>query len=138
MQRTPLRVAKKQAAPKDVSKEQQLADLKHHVLKSRDSLHHSAVAKSLKVTREVLRTKVEKNEVLGLTLDEKIYRYPSWQFSESIAPALGELLKSLKGMDAWEKYMFFTETNKTLKVSPLEALKANRIDEVKEVAKKAK
>jgi len=97
-----------------------------------DMLGSDAVAERLGVSRQAVDKKRRAGELLALSWGSRRLHYPAWQLEPGIlGEALKRVLAPLKGEDPWLIYRFFTTPEAALAdATPLEALRAARVDEV--------
>jgi len=94
--------------------------------------------KTFGVTRQHIHAQRDQGKLLGVQLATRIYRYPVWQFDHAgrALPGLDRILAALPAGDEWGHLIFFLEPSPLLgrghedHLTPLEALRAGRIDEV--------
>jgi hypothetical protein len=77
-------------------------------------LSSERVGNMLGVTRETVNTRRKDGLLLGVTNGGRSFRYPAWQWEESVAQAMPDLLRILKDLDPWAQYLFFTQANPLL------------------------
>ncbi len=101
-----------------------------------DMLGADAFAKLIGVTREAVRQKLKRREVLGLQGAKRGVRYPAWQVGRDggLLPGLPQLFATL-GESPWTVYRFLTQPNPAFEGRPpFEALHNGRQTAVAAVA----
>jgi DNA-binding transcriptional regulator YiaG len=109
------------------------------ILRQPEMLTATAFAKSLDLSRETVRQKVQKHEVLALKGAKQGHRFPRWQITSDggLLPRLAELFDRLGG-NAWTVYRFLLQHHPELDgKTALEALKVGRAEEVLAAAQNA-
>jgi hypothetical protein len=89
-------------------------------------------AKFIGVSRESVRTKYQRNEVLGLKGAKRGLRYPKWQvtFDGGLLPELPRLFEVL-GRESWTVYRFLTPHHPELEGdTALSALHRGNVEKV--------
>ncbi len=97
--------------------------------------------KAFGISRQHINVLRDQNKLLGLLLGSRVYRYPVWQFDEQSSRPLAGFERVMAALtretvDGWSKLIFFLEPNDQLstgerdEVTPLEALRSGRIEEV--------
>jgi hypothetical protein len=78
----------------------------------------------------------DSDSVLGLQIQGQPTRFPAWQFEPSVLPHLRPVFSILPLKDGWARYLFLVQREPLLGgVSPLEALRAGRVEDVLHVAR---
>lgn len=106
------------------------------VLTRPEMLSSDSFAERIGVSRETVRQKLARHEVLGLAGAKRGWRFPSWQVSEDgqLLPGLPQLFAALGG-HPWTVYRFLLQRHPELGgTTGLAALRQGRIEEVLEVA----
>lgn len=101
-----------------------------------EMLSSDAFAERIGVSRETVRQKLARHEVLGLAGAKRGWRFPSWQVSEDgqLLPGLPRLFSVLGG-HPWTVYRFLLQRHPELEgATALDALRQGRIEEVLQVA----
>lgn len=63
-------------------------------------------------------------------------RYPSWQFEKAVLPYMIEIITIMENYRyKWYLHDFFTQEHELLKMTPLQALRQNKYQQVLEAAK---
>jgi hypothetical protein len=96
------------------------------------SLTSSEAAAVLGISRQAVDNRRKNKTLLGLSLGNRGYRYPAWQFSNgSILIGWSEVLKNMEHLDDWSKLIFMLTGDIRLNnQTPLECLKGLQTDEV--------
>jgi hypothetical protein len=89
------------------------------ILGGPDMLGADAFARTLGMTREAVRQKLMRREVLGLTGAKRGVRYPAWQVTANggLLPSLREIFAALGG-NPWTVYRFLTQPNPATRGDP--------------------
>jgi hypothetical protein len=101
-----------------------------------EMLSSDAFAERIGVSRETVRQKLARHEVLGLAGAKRGWRFPSWQVSEDgqLLPGLPRLFAVLGG-HPWTVYRFLLQHHPALDgATALDALRRGRIAEVLQAA----
>lgn len=96
-------------------------------------------AKLIGVTREAVRLKRKKNEVLGLEGAKRGVKYPRWQVTSDgrLLPELPALFEKLGG-DPWSVYRFLRQHHPEVgEMTALDALKRGQVTKVLNAADNA-
>ena len=82
------------------------------ILTGPDMLGADAFARTLGMTREAVRQKLMRRDVLGLTGAKRGVRYPAWQVTPDggLLPRLREVFEAV-GDQPWTVYRFLTQPN---------------------------
>jgi hypothetical protein len=98
----------------------------------KQALTSSEVAAVLGISRQAVDNRRKNKTLLGLSLGNRGYRYPAWQFSNgSILTGWSEVLKNTEHLDDWSKLIFMLTGDIRLNnQTPLECLKGSQTDEV--------
>jgi hypothetical protein len=98
----------------------------------KQALTSSEVAAVLGISRQAVDNRRKNKTLLGLSLGNRGYRYPAWQFSNgSILTGWSEVLKNTEHLDDWSKLIFMLTGDIRLNnQTPLECLKDSQTDEV--------
>jgi hypothetical protein len=102
------------------------------ILAGRDMLSADDFARLIGVTREAVRQKLRRHEIIGLQGAKRGVRYPAWQVSGdgALLPALPRL-SAVLGESPWTLYRFLTQPNPAFKGKPpLDSLRTGRIEPV--------
>lgn len=96
------------------------------------ALTSSEVATLLGISRQAVDNRRKNNSLLGLSLGNRGYRYPAWQFTNgNILTGWTEVLSNMKHLDDWSKLIFMLAGDIRLEnKTPLECLKVAQINEV--------
>ena len=96
------------------------------------ALTSSEVAAILGISRQAVDNRRKNNNLLGLSLGNRGYRYPAWQFSNgSVLTGWSEVLSNMEHLDDWSKLIFMLTGDIRLdNKTPLECLKNAQISEV--------
>lgn len=96
------------------------------------ALSSSEVATLLGISRQAVDNRRKKNNLLGLSLGSRGYRYPSWQFvNGDLLSGWVEVLSNLEHLDEWSKLIFMLTGDVRLEnLTPLECLQKGRTEEV--------
>jgi hypothetical protein len=109
------------------------------ILRQPEMLTAKAFAESLDLSRETVRKKVLKHEILALKGAKQGHRFPRWQVTSDggLLPRLAELFDRLGG-NAWTVYRFLLQHHPELDgKTALEALKVGKAEEVLAAAQNA-
>ena len=101
-------------------------------LSGREMLSAADFAKFIGVSREAVRTKHQRNEVLGLKGAKRGLRFPKWQVTSDggLLPGLPQIFDVLGG-DSWTVYRFLTQHHPELEGdTALSALQRGKVDKV--------
>ena len=103
------------------------------------ALTTAEVAELLQVSRQTPHDRVKSNSLLAIT-EKGSLLFPRWQFDENgsngVINGLAEVLDALTGLSPLEKISWFVKPNPYLKnLTPLAALKKNRVEKVVKLAK---
>jgi hypothetical protein len=112
-------------------------NLRQQMLKTAGgALTSEKVAEVLNITRQAVDKRRASNQLLALTQGRRGYSYPGFQFEEGkTLKGLEDVLDKLSALDPWMQLDFFTRPNERLGEStPIEALRAGKVDEVASVA----
>ena len=95
------------------------------------------VAEHLHLTRQAVNRRRQQGTLLGMHAGRHGYWYPAWQFvREGIVKGLELVLEALAYHDAWMQQAFMvTENDRLAGVSPIQALRRGRLDEVLRAAR---
>jgi hypothetical protein len=98
----------------------------------KQALTSSEVAAVLGISRQAVDNRRKNKTLLGLSLGNRGYRYPTWQFSNgSVLTGWSEVLKNMEHLDDWSKLIFMLTGDIRLNnQTPLECLKGSQTDEV--------
>jgi hypothetical protein len=102
------------------------------ILSGRDMLSAADFAKFIGVSREAVRAKHQRNEVLGLKGAKRGLRFPKWQVTSDggLLPELPQIFDVLGG-DSWTVYRFLTQHHPELEGdTALSALQRGKVDKV--------
>jgi hypothetical protein len=102
------------------------------ILSRRDMLSAADFGKFIGVSREAVRTKYQRNEVLGLQGAKRGLRYPKWQVTSDggLLPGLPRLFEVLGG-ESWTVYRFLTQHHPELEGdTALSALRRGKVEKV--------
>lgn len=101
------------------------------------ALTSSEVATLLGISRQAVDNRRKNKSLLGLSLGNRGYRYPAWQFTNgSVLTGWLEVLKNMEHLDDWSKLIFMLTGDIRLdNKTPLECLKVDRVNEVISAAK---
>ena len=102
------------------------------ILSRRDMLSAADFGKFIGVSREAVRTKYQRNEVLGLQGAKRGLRYPKWQVTSDggLLPELPRLFEVL-GEESWTVYRFLTQHHPELEGdTALSALQRGKVEKV--------
>jgi hypothetical protein len=102
------------------------------ILSGREMLSAADFAKFIGVSREAVRAKYQRNEVLGLKGAKRGLRYPKWQVTSDggLLPELPRLFEVLGG-ESWTIYRFLTQHHPELEGdTALSALQRGKVEEV--------
>ncbi len=101
------------------------------------ALNSSEVAALLGITRQAIDNRRKNQSLLGLSLGNRGYRYPAWQFSNgSLLTGWSEVLSNMEHLDDWSKLIFMLTGDIRLDNKiPLECLRNAQIDEVVSAAR---
>jgi hypothetical protein len=102
------------------------------ILSQRDMLSAADFGKFIGVSREAVRTKYQRNEVLGLQGAKRGLRYPKWQVTSDggLLPELPRLFEVLGG-ESWTVYRFLTQHHPELEGdTALSALRRGKVEKV--------
>ena len=102
------------------------------ILSRRDMLSAADFGKFIGVSREAVRTKYQRNEVLGLQGAKRGLRYPKWQVTSDggLLPELPRLFEVLGG-ESWTVYRFLTQHHPELEGdTALSALHRGKVEKV--------
>jgi hypothetical protein len=93
-------------------------------------------AEHLRITYQMVNKRRQAGKLLAISTGRHGYRYPVWQFHDSgVLPGLADVLKALASHDSWMQVAFFVNKNELLDgETPIEALKAGKLDNVLDVA----
>ncbi len=96
------------------------------------ALTSSEVAALLGISRQAVDNRRKNNSLLGLSLGNRGYRYPAWQFNNgSILAGWPQVLNNMEHLDDWSKLIFMLTGDIRLgDKAPLECLKNAQINEV--------
>jgi hypothetical protein len=95
------------------------------------------VVKHLAISRAAVDKRRKSGSLLGIQDGSRAVRYPSWQFAASgVLAGLPDVLGAIGVDDPWMRLQFFLSPDGDLKATPLEALRAGRIEEVVNAAAK--
>lgn len=103
------------------------------------ALSTAEVAELLRVSRQTPHDRVKSNSLLAIA-EKGSFLFPKWQFDEKgpngVIKGLAEVLVALTGLSPLEKISWFVKPNPYLKnLTPLAALKKNRVEKVAKLAK---
>lgn len=93
-------------------------------------------ARLIGATRETVRQKLKRREILGLQGAKRGVRYPAWQVTRDggLLPGLPTLFERL-GDSAWAVFRFLTQPSPALGgAAPKDRLRAGKVDEVLDLA----
>jgi hypothetical protein len=109
---------------------------RQEALASSTMLTSDEAARHLNMSREALNQRRKAGKVLGLEGAKRGVRYPSWQFEDVVLRPLPRILHTLRHLDPWGHYLFFTNPEPLLgpKATPLDALREGKESEVLRVA----
>ncbi len=102
------------------------------ILSGQAMLSAADFAKFIGVSRESVRTKYQRNEVLGLKGAKRGLRYPKWQVTSDggLLPELPRLFEVLGG-ESWTVYRFLTQHHPELDGdTALSALQRGKVEKV--------
>ena len=102
------------------------------ILSGREMLSAADFGKFIGVSREAVRTKYQRNEVLGLKGAKRGLRYPKWQVTSDggLLPELPRLFDVLGG-ESWTVYRFLTQHHPELEGdTALSALQRGKVEKV--------
>ena len=102
------------------------------ILSGREMLSAADFGKFIGVSREAVRTKYQRNEVLGLKGAKRGLRYPKWQVTSDggLLPELPRLFEALGG-ESWTVYRFLTQHHPELEGdTALSALQRGKLEKV--------
>jgi len=102
------------------------------ILSGREMLSAADFAKFIGVSREAIRAKHQRNEVLGLKGAKRGLRFPKWQITSNggLLPGLPRIFDLLGG-DSWTVYRFLTQHHPELgEDTALSALLRGKVDKV--------
>ncbi len=102
------------------------------ILAGREMLSAAGLAKFIGVSREAVRAKHQRREVLGLQGAKRGLRFPKWQVTSNggLLPGLPQLFKLLGG-DPWTVYRFLIQHQPELEGdTALSALQRGKVDKV--------
>ena len=102
------------------------------ILSGREMLSAADFAKFIGVSREAVRAKHQRNEVLGLKGAKRGLRFPKWQVTSDggLLPGLPQIFDVLGG-DSWTVYRFLTQHHPELDGdTALSALQRGKVDKV--------
>lgn len=96
------------------------------------ALTSSEVAAVLGISRQAVDNRRKNDSLLGLSLGNRGYRYPAWQFSNgSVLTGWSEVLSNMEHLDDWSKLIFMLTGDIRLdNKTPLECLKNAQTDDV--------
>ena len=101
------------------------ASFKRDVLGRIDMLTPDAAARKAGITRQGLDLRRRQGKALALAYAKRGFRYPAWQFEDSLAEPLLEILPQLAPRDGWACYLLLTDPEPLLGgQSVIEALRA--------------
>jgi hypothetical protein len=109
------------------------------ILRQPDMLTAADFAASLNLSRETVRQKTLRHEILALRGAKQGKRFPAWQVSSDggLLPELPKLFKVLGG-NAWAVYRFLLQHHPELDgETAVDAIKAGKVEEVLAAAKNA-
>src|SRR5260370_28967445 len=88
------------------------------ILSGREMLSAAEFAKFIGVSREAVRGKHQRGEVLGLDGAKRGLRFPKWQVTSNgnLLPALPQLFKALGG-DSWAAYRCLIHPHRRLQAA---------------------
>jgi hypothetical protein len=94
------------------------------------------VANHLNITRQAVNKRRQQGTLIGLDAGRHGYLYPRWQFiREGTLPGLEAVIEALEKHDPWMQHVFMVSPNGRLDdVTPLEALRSGRLDDVLKAA----
>lgn len=94
------------------------------------------VASHLGLSRQAVDKRRKAGKLLALTVGRRGYLYPSWQFARhGVLPGWETILRGLAAHDPWAQAIFMLSPSDRLgDHRPLDALRHERVDEVKEAA----
>jgi hypothetical protein len=102
------------------------------ILAGREMLSVAEFAKFIGVSREAVRAKHQRREVLGLQAAKRGLRFPKWQVTSNggLLPGLPQLFNLLGG-DSWTVYRFLIQHHPELEdATALSALQRGKVDKV--------
>ena len=102
------------------------------ILSGREMLSAADFAKFIGVSREAVRAKHQRNEVLGLKGAKRGLRFPKWQVTSDggLLPKLPQLFEVLGG-ESWTVYRFLTQHHPELEGdTALSALQCGKVEKV--------
>jgi hypothetical protein len=109
------------------------------ILTSPEMLSADGFAEMIGVSREAVRLKRQRHEILGLEGAKRGVRFPQWQVTAdgSLLPGLSSLFDRLAG-NSWTVYRFLIQRHPELDgVTAAAALKAGQVDKVLAAAENA-
>jgi hypothetical protein len=102
------------------------------ILSGREMLSAADFAKFIGVSREAVRAKHHRNEVLGLKGAKRGLRFPKWQITSNggLLPELSQIFDALGG-ESWTVYRFLTQHHPELEGdTALSALQRGKVEKV--------
>jgi len=102
------------------------------ILTGPDMLGADDFARLIGMTREAVRQKLARREILGLQGAKRGVRYPAWQVTRdgALLPSLPHI-SAILGDSPWVTYRFLTQSNPAFKGKPpLDSLRAGEVAEV--------
>jgi hypothetical protein len=102
------------------------------ILSGREMLSAADFAKFIGVSREAVRAKHHRNEVLGLKGAKRGLRFPKWQITSNggLLPELPQIFDALGG-ESWTVYRFLTQHHPELEGdTALSALQRGKVEKV--------
>jgi hypothetical protein len=96
------------------------------------ALTSSEVAVVLGISRQAVDNRRKNKSLLGLSLGNRGYRYPAWQFNNgSVLTGWTEVLSNMEHLDDWSKLIFMLTGDIRLEnKTPLECLKIAQTNKV--------
>jgi hypothetical protein len=89
----------------------------------------------LGISRQMVDKRRHAGKLLAISTGRHGYRYPAWQFERSgVLSGLEDVLKALASHDGWIQIAFFVSKNERLGGTPIEALRAGRLNAVLDAA----
>jgi len=113
-------------------------DTRQQVLEAEGgTLSAEQMARRLHLTRQAIDLRRRNHRLIGLPVGRHGYRYPAWQLGPAgIWPWVPQVIDALAPHDPWQQVFFLLSPHPDLKgKTPLNALRAGRIDEVVTLAR---
>ena len=101
-------------------------ELRHEALDSAEMWSAVEAAESIHTSRQYIHQLRKNGELIGLMhpARQRGLQFPKWQFQRGVAgKPLKKVLSTLKGLDDWDKWLFFTTPDEYLyDLTPLQVL----------------